>query len=116
METMFRALYLFAAKENVEHQTMGVRTPRFLGLRNLRYGTRPHFLFIRGDGMTLSAIGTSAISGPIVPAPDDQQLVDWEFTGDTDVLEEILPQSHFVHYGSHTTGTETGPPRWEAGD
>lgn len=69
---MFRALYLFAVKENVEHQTMGVRTPRFLGLRNSRYGIRPDFIFIREDGVTLSAIGTSAISGPIVPAPADQ--------------------------------------------
>jgi hypothetical protein len=32
-----------------------------------------------------------------------EPLVDWEMAGETKVLGEDLPQSHFVHHKSHMT-------------
>jgi hypothetical protein len=47
-----------------------------------------------------------------------EQLVEWRFVGETEVLVENMPQHHFVHHKFHTTrsGLESGPPRWEASD
>jgi hypothetical protein len=47
-----------------------------------------------------------------------EQSVEWELSGEIEVLGENLPQCHFIHYKSHMTwpGLETGLPLWEAGD
>jgi hypothetical protein len=47
-----------------------------------------------------------------------EQSVEWELAGETEVLGEDLPHSHFAHHKSHMTWPELepGPPRWEASD
>jgi hypothetical protein len=48
----------------------------------------------------------------------EEQLVECELAGETEVLGENLPQRHSVHHKSNMTrpGLERGPPRWEASD
>jgi hypothetical protein len=45
-----------------------------------------------------------------------EKLVEW-LAGETEVLEENLPQCRFVHHKPHMLpGREPGPPQWEASD
>jgi hypothetical protein len=46
-----------------------------------------------------------------------EQLVEWELSGETEVLGEYLPQFQFVRHTSHMIwrGIEIGPLRWETG-
>jgi hypothetical protein len=47
-----------------------------------------------------------------------EQFAERRLAGETELLGEILPQRHFIHYKSHMTrpGLEPGSPRWEASD
>jgi hypothetical protein len=63
----------------------------------------------------LGPLGTSATEWPIVPAPGDYDdgeiLVEWRFSGETEVLGENLPQRHCVHQKSHLPDPDSNPGR-----
>jgi hypothetical protein len=40
-----------------------------------------------------------------------EQPVEWELAGETEVLEENLPQDHFVYHKLHVTWPEIEPCR-----
>jgi hypothetical protein len=83
------------------------------------------FFLVPWSRARLSPLGTSVTIWPIiVPAPYDrwlwcvEQSVEWELAGETEVLEENLPQYHSVYQKSHNTWPVLEPvlPVWEAGD
>jgi hypothetical protein len=53
--------------------------------------------FYSWDGVRLSSLRTSATSGPLVPAPDDD---DENWQEKPEVLGENLPQCHHLSYGT----------------
>jgi hypothetical protein len=40
-----------------------------------------------------------------------EQLVEWELTGETEVIGENLSQCHFLHHKSHIAGQGSNPVR-----
>jgi hypothetical protein len=40
-----------------------------------------------------------------------ENLVEWRFAGETEILGENLPQRHFVHNKSHLPDTDSNPGR-----
>jgi hypothetical protein len=70
-----------------------------------------------GGGVQLGPLGTAATNGlscqPRVIVTMEK-LVEW-LAGETEVLEENLPQCRFVHHKLHMlSGCEPGPLWWEA--
>jgi hypothetical protein len=67
----------------------------------------------------LSPLGTSATVWPIVLAPDDDECeAVGGMAGETEVLEENLPQCCCVFHKPHMAwpGLLPGTPQWEASD
>jgi hypothetical protein len=62
----------------------------------------------------LGPLGTSATTG-LLYLPRVivmmENLVEWRLVGETEVLGENLPQSHFLHHKSHLPDTGSNPVR-----
>jgi hypothetical protein len=58
---------------------------------------------VRGGGVELGPLGTSATNWLIVPAPGwrMENLVEWLLAGETEVLGENLPQCRSVYHKSY---------------
>jgi hypothetical protein len=84
-----------------------------------RQGCEPYFFLICIVGGGIKVHSTPRLLNRLLCQPRVimimEKSVEW-LAGETEVLEENLPQWRFVHHKPHMLPVrEPGPPRWEAG-